>query len=384
MKPQLPRHLISFVAVLGFAGACSVKNADDYTFDDDALAHINGASTTGGASSGLGGAAAGGSGGSTPGSGGADAGFCEPGGMRCSGPVVQLCLEEEWTAVGSPCPFACVDAMCTGSCVPDATECTSNSTLRRCDERGVWEEEDICRFACVDGACSGECRPGDRDCNGDPDGKHPRVRVCSDAGKWIAEENDCADTCTSGVCVGCTTSGSTQCVSPTEFQTCDGSSWGPNETCSNQACVGNACSGECAPGAKRCSSSFEFQVCSNQGKFEAAISCGGQACDEKTGNCVGECRPGTSRCSGNGDQRCDSTGHWEAVEGCGKGEVCFDGSCQGGDFCEKTDVAQGCVSTSERWYCSKGKLRTAACALLTSCRNNSGSCTGILATDRGE
>lgn len=413
---------------LALSGACSVRDSKELTFDDDLLASSGGkGSSTGGGTNvgGEGGDA--GSGGSTGGAntgGGANT-DCTASEMRCDGRQVQICAANEWVNAGAECPFACVDSECVGLCIPDSKECIDNQTLRTCNEEGEWEE-DNCKNACVEGACGGECEPGDRDCNGTEDGGKPRVRVCSDLGKWIEAEEACTDTCTDGVCIGCVGETARQCVSTTQYQQCTGTSWGSNQTCPGNACDpsnGN-CVGSCVPGSSTCDDNVNYRVCSNLGVPGEPVACSGQACSG--GSCVGVCQPGTTRCHpttetiqtcgstgqwdgtatacgsgqtcydgtsaavcgvcqpgdrrcvGNGSQTCTASAQWGTTRACKAGAYCYDGTCGDDSICRADPAATGCVSTAERWYCYRGLIQEAACGTKTSCKGNSGTCTSNL------
>jgi hypothetical protein len=178
-------------------------------------------------------ASAGGSGGSGDDAGprGDAGGVCVPGVKSCSADNQQTrtCGADGHWGAGITCSGTCIGSGFCVECVPNTTECLSDTTYRTCRENGYWNPRGTCTNACVDNACGGECVP---------------------------RSNRCAP------------------GSVIDIQTCGiNGQWGASISCGDRACVSNACTGVCKPRTKRCETNVRSQICGDNGQWAGVTQC---------------------------------------------------------------------------------------------------------------
>ena len=289
---------------------------------------------------------------------------CDSVGVRdCVAVTPRLCDASGFFQMRDPCPFGCVEGLCTGECVPGSVEC-DDDVPQACDVAGAWVAGQ-CATGCFEGTCPELCATNSTRCSGDA------LFFCDDNGSW-GNGTGCAHGCGGGACEDPCRQGALRCFGKIP-QTCDGvGDWQAGAACPFE-CVNGRCEqgggegegggaegegegegegaegeGEprCEVGSRQCLG-LTPQTCNAQGRFvdEApcpfvctAGSCTG-ICEPKTRSCVankaqrcdddgtlidvalcpfvcsggvcdGVCQPGTTQCSGNSLQLCDVSGHW--------------------------------------------------------------------------
>src|SRR5258708_31574414 len=93
---------------------------------------------------------------------------CVPNTKRCHDPggnTAQTCDATGNWGGDQACMFLCATGNCTGTCTPNATQC-SGTTLQTCDVSGSWQDTMTCPYACTGAACSGLCVPTSKRCSG--------------------------------------------------------------------------------------------------------------------------------------------------------------------------------------------------------------------------
>jgi hypothetical protein len=105
-----------------------------------------------------------------------------------------------------------------------------------------------------------------------------------------------------------------------------GTSSGPGSSASSSGAgeAGGADAGTCLPGEVACSGNGE-QTCDSTGHWNAPVACV-CGCGAGCNTCV--CVPGATQCSGDGVQTCSATGSWGSTVQCASG-VCDAGACAG-------------------------------------------------------
>jgi alpha-tubulin suppressor-like RCC1 family protein len=217
---------------------------------------------------------------------------CTPTATRCLGAGVQTCGPDGQWGVAVPCTSgACVGGQCSGSCVPNTTQCSGTSAVQTCSASGTWAPAVACtNQACVLGACTGVCTPGTTGCNG------LQPQTCNSSGQWEDLGPSCApgQACAAnGTCLCNTSSGCTGC------------------------CDGNVCVAYAAESNTVCGS----------GGASCAACTGGQQCSATTGQC--ECPAGTVLCGG-------------TCMACAAGQRCNGTAC----VCDSVSCPNGCCSTA--------------------------------------
>jgi hypothetical protein len=233
---------------------------------------------------------------------------CSPGASRCSGASgVQTCAGDGSWGTVVPCGNAtCIQsvggqAACQGGCGPGETQCSANA-LETCTAAGTWGAAVPCtNQTCVGSAgtasCAGVCVLGDKQCLDNT------PQTCNDSGGWVSS-TACPYDCTSGVCTGTCTSGTSQSQAcgncGTQSRICANGAWGTYGACSGQgACAPNATStqacGNCGTQTRTCSASCAwgaFGSCGGQGICSATAT-------ENCGSTAQGCHQGVSTCSSN-------------------------------------------------------------------------------------
>jgi hypothetical protein len=225
---------------------------------------------------------------------------CAPGEQSCSGAAVRQCGADGRWMEATPCPFVCVDGLCTGQCVLGNRQCSANA-VQECDEQGNWIENSVCPNVCSDGECTGSCAPGARQCSG------TSPQVCNDTGTWD-DEAPCQFICSDGMCSGECSPNEVRCADR-RVETCDAQGeWQAGASCPF-VCVDGACTGQCQPGEARCSG-LQAERCGDQGSWEPEQMCP-YLCS--SGRCTGSCKPGEMQCSSSGRQQlCSASGSWNS------------------------------------------------------------------------
>jgi len=365
-----------FGVVALVAASCTVDTSKITFVPDD---EFNG---SGGNSSASGGTGQGGQGGDAAGTGGAT-GTCTAGKLTCAGQQVQICTGTDLIDVGGSCPFACVDGLCTGACVPGGQQCVSNGAYQSCSTAGEWSEPVGCvNKACIEEACVGDCSPSTYRCGGAASALPQR---CNDQGAWedLNGGLDCAggaDNCMNGVCTGACTEGVDQCTGgpgSTTWEKCIGGDWQSQTACAyvcnaSESCTGGGacpCQGTCTPGTTTCANGTQEQLCNNSGSFGAPYSCPFVCAGGAGGQCGGVCTPGATRCDGSVVQTCSASAAWTKSVDCADnaeasacvivGSQAQCGGCKPGATRCDGNVLEVCAQDSATWLknqCAPGNV----------------------------
>lgn len=94
----------------------------------------------------------------------AGSGTCLPGAVECLSDteLIECDSGGNW-ATPRLCPFRCLGGGCVGECLANSVECVSPTRARSCTEEAVWLAPQECEFACVASECAGVCKRGRRD-----------------------------------------------------------------------------------------------------------------------------------------------------------------------------------------------------------------------------
>ncbi len=172
------------------------------------------------------------------------------------------------------CPFVCSAGVCTGMCVPGATQCNGDAP-QTCDATGTWQSGAACPKVCSAGACAGKCIPGSMQCS------DRTPQTCDATGRWVSGTT-CAHLCQAGACAGVCDPGDARCQGDVP-QMCDATGQWQSGTACPFVCSAGGCAGKCAPGDTR--------KCGSADTCNAAAT---QTCDG-TGT-WGPCQPAPSPC----------------------------------------------------------------------------------------
>ena len=222
--------------------------------------------------------------------------------------------------------------LCSQEICGNDTDCRiTGDTLELCGTYGYCD----CMGKCV-AMCDSEMTP-------------PDCGVIPTCPNGICDASEDCSSCPAdcGACPACTddcpSSGSKQCASGTEYQTCgdtDGDGcleWSApticpgSSTCTGAGVCGAACVDDCSSGSKKCASSTENQICGNYDadiclEWSAPTICPGSSTCTGAGVCGVSCTPATcdslsKQCGGPYDDGCAGT------VSCGS---CTYGSCVSG------------------------------------------------------
>jgi hypothetical protein len=120
---------------------------------------------------------------------------CTPGATECTGNNLQTCADGGTWSTPTACPFVCAAGTCSGTCVPQTTQCSAAFYPQTCDSTGTWQGASTCTKdtdCCGNSFCdssSSKCAatlPSESECTGD-DQCASGMCILADAGASICE-----------------------------------------------------------------------------------------------------------------------------------------------------------------------------------------------------